>query len=309
MTPHPYYQAILAAFAAANRAFFHQGTPSEARAMLAAGLAAAPPPTDLPTLAEVANEAIDGPHGAIPLRRYLPAGDVSGTIVYLHSGGWVIGDLDFADATCRRLAGASGCEVVSVDYRLAPEHPYPQPLDDAFAALTWAARSRPGPLILFGESAGGNLAAACAIRARDAGAPRVDGLVLFYPATDHAMDTTSYRDLGDKNWLLSSADMRWFWDHYAPAEIDRADPMLSPLRVADAAGLPPAFIAVAELDPLREEGLAFAHKLESAGVPVVTRNDPAMLHGYLGAAGAVPVAAEAMTAAGGWIRDRVKAPA
>ncbi|TVV76632.1 alpha/beta hydrolase [Sphingomonas solaris] len=307
MTPHPYYQAIIDAFAAAGRPYFHQVTPPEARAMLAAGLAAAPPPANLPDLAEVADESIDGPHGAIPIRRYVPKGASAGTVVYLHSGGWVIGDLAFADATCRRLAGAAGCEIVSVDYRLAPEHPYPQPLDDCFAALEWAAANRPGPLVLFGESAGGNLAAACAIRARDAGGPAVAGLALAYPVTDHAMDTASYRDIGDRNWLLSANDMRWFWDLYAPAGVDRGDPLLSPLRVADAAGLPPAFIAVAELDPLREEGLAFARRLDAAGVPVVTRCDAAMLHGYLGAAGAVPLAAEALSAAGAWVRERLAA--
>ncbi|RYY40030.1 MAG: alpha/beta hydrolase, partial [Sphingomonadales bacterium] len=273
--------------------------------LLRASLAAAPPPTDLPALAAVTDETIDGPHGPVPVRRYLPSGERRGTCVYLHAGGWMIGDLDFADATCRRLAGASGAEIVSVDYRLAPEHPFPQPLDDAYAALRWAARACPGPLALAGESAGGNLAAACAIRARDTGGPSLVGLFLAYPVTDHDLDTASHREVGVRNWLLSTADMRWFWDHYAPPGTDRGNPLLSPLRVADAAGLPPAMILVAELDPLRDEGLAFAAKLSAAGVPTATRSDPGMLHGYLGAAGAVPLAAEALKDAATWLRERL----
>ena len=305
MTPHPYYQAILDAFAAAKRPFFHQVTPPEARAMLRAGLAAAPPPAGLPDLAVVSDATIDGPHGPIPIRRYVPHGEPLGTCVYLHSGGWVIGDLDFADATCRRIAGLAQAELVSVDYRKAPEHPYPQPLDDAYAALLWAAASRPGPLLLIGESAGGNLAAACAIRARDTNGPALAGQFLAYPVTDHDFETDSYHNVGGRNWLLSTADMRWFWDHYAPEGVDRSDPSLSPLRVADATALPPTMIVVGELDPLRDEALAYAAKLEAAGVPVATRRDPDMLHGYIGASAAISLAAEALAEATGWIRDRL----
>lgn len=302
---HPYYRAIVDAYATAGRPYFHQVSPQVARSMLRAALAAAPKPVDLPELAHVADETVDGPNGAVPIRRYTPLGDPAGTCVYLHSGGWVIGDLDFADATCRRLAGRTGAEVVSVDYRLAPEHPYPQPLDDAFAALQWAVRTRPGPLVLVGESAGGNLAAACAIRARDAGGPALAGQVLAYPVTDHELETASYREVGEKNWLLSTADMTWFWDQYCPPAVDRTDPLVSPLRVAEAAGLPPAFLMVGELDPLREEGLAYAARLAAAGVPTRVRRDADMLHGYLGAAAAVPLAAEALDEACAWIRARL----
>jgi acetyl esterase len=306
MTPHPYYQAILDAFAAANRPFMHQLSPEAARAQLRAGLAAAPAPVGLPALAAVVDETIAGPHGAIPIRRYVPMGEPLGTCVYLHSGGWVIGDLDFADATCRRLAGAIGAELASVGYRKAPEHPYPQPLDDAFAALEWAAARRPGPLALIGESAGGNLAAACTIRARDRGGPAIAAQFLVYPVTDHDFATDSYREIGDRNWMISTADMRWYWDAYCPPEVDRTAAEISPLRIADAAGLPPAMVIVGELDPLRSEALAYAGKLAAAGVPVRTRCDPGMLHGYLGATTAVPVAAEAMAEAAGWLRDRLR---
>jgi len=302
---HPYYTAILNAYAAAGRPYFHQVTPDAAKAMMRATVAAIPPPVGLPDLAQVVDTQIAGPHGAIPIRRYLPYGDALGTCVYFHAGGWVIGDLDLSDATCRRLAGAAQCEIVSVDYRLAPEHPFPVPLDDAFAALEWAARERPGPLLVMGESAGGNLAAACAIRARDSGGPALAGQFLAYPVTDHDFETASYREVGDKNWLLSTADMRWFWDLYCPASLDRTDPLVSPLHIADAAGLPPTLIYVAQLDPLREEGLAYARRLEEAGVPVATRCIAGMLHGFLSAAGAIPSVAEALADAAIWTRQQV----
>ena len=287
----------------------HQVTPPEARAMLKASMAAAPPPADLPDLAEVVDETIEGPNGAIPIRRYVPRGEVIGACPYFHSGGWVIGDIAFADPTCRRLAAATQAEIVSVDYRKSPEHPYPAPLDDAFSAVEWVAAHRPGPLLLIGESAGGNLAAACAIRARDRGGPALAGQFLAYPVTDHDFDTESYREIGDRNWLLSTADMRWYWDNYCPPAVDRLAAEISPLRVRDAGGLPPAMIIVGELDPLRSEALAYADKLAAAGVPVRTRRDPDMLHGYLGATAAIPLAAAAMADAAGWIRERLGAAA
>jgi acetyl esterase len=305
-TPHPYYQAIIDAYAATSRPYFHQVTPSEARAMLRASLAAAPPPAGLLPLAEVIDETIMGPNGPIPIRRYVPVDQAVGTCVYFHAGGWVIGDLEFSDTTCRRIAGAARTELVSVDYRLAPEHPFPQPLDDAFAALEWAAHERRGPLLVLGESAGANLAAACVIRARENGGPELAGQCLAYPVTDHGFDTPSYAELGDMNWLLSTADMRWFWDHYCPPGTDRTNPLLSPLRVVDAAGLPPAMILTGALDPLRDEGLAYAAKLQAAGVRTVTRCDAEMVHGYLGAAGVIPLAAEALAQMAHWIRQELE---
>ncbi|WP_298287038.1 alpha/beta hydrolase [Novosphingobium sp.] len=308
-TPHRYFQAILDAYAVAARPNYHQTTPAEARAMLRAALAAAPPPAGLPELAEVIDIDIAGPAGPIALCCYKPLGASHGTCVYFHAGGWVIGDLDLSDATCRRMAAAAGCQVVSVDYRLAPENPFPAPLVDAYAALQWASRELPGPLVVMGESAGGNLAAACAIKARDAGGPALAGQFLSCPVADHNCDTVSYRELGHRNWLLSTADMLWFWDHYCPDADRRSDPLASPLRVADAKNLPPALIHVAELDPLRDDGLAYAHLLASAGVAVSTRCDHSMLHGYLSAAGAIPQVAEALAQAAEWIRRRLVAAA
>ncbi|CAN7535581.1 alpha/beta hydrolase [Phenylobacterium sp. LjRoot219] len=306
LTVHRYYQAILDRYAEAARPYFHQVSAPAAREMLRAGSAAAPPPRDLPELDSVTDATVAGPGGPIPIRRYRPTGPVAGLCVYLHAGGWIMGDLDFADATCRRLAAGTGCEVVSVDYRLAPEHPFPAALDDAWAVLEWAATQGPGPLLLVGESAGGNIAAACALRARDAGGPPIAGQFLAYPVTDHGLDTASHREVGGRNWLLSTADMRCFWDHYCPPGVNRDDPLVSPLRLADAAGLPPTLVFVAELDPLRDEGLAYAARLAAAGVPVDTRTDAGMLHGYLGAAEVVPIAAEALAQATAWLRSRIK---
>lgn len=303
---HPYYRAILDAYAAAGRPFYHQVTPAEAREMLRTGLAAAPPQANVPSIASVHDEAIPGPGGDLSIRRYVPHGEVLGTCVYFHAGGWVIGYIGMADALCRRLAAGAGCEVISLEYRLAPEHPYPAPLDDVYAAVQWAAARNRGPIAVAGESAGGNLAAACTIRARDARGPKLAAQFLAYPVTDHDFTTLSYREVGVRNLLLSSADMRWFWNHYCPSTVDRKSALLSPLRVADAAGLPPAMIYVAELDPLRDEGLAYAARLAAAGVSVRSRSDAGMLHGYLSSAGAIPLVADAIQEAATWMKQRIR---
>jgi acetyl esterase len=241
----------------------------------------------------------------VKVRRYRPTGDVFGACVFMHAGGWVIGDVELSDALARRLCAGAACEVISVDYRLAPENPYPAALDDACAVVLWWASRNAAPLIVAGESAGGNLAAACAIRIHSMLGTRLAGQFLAYPVTDHTLNTNSYREVGDRNYLLSTADMRWFWDHYCPPGVDRNQALVSPLRIANPTGLPPALIYVAELDPLRDEGLAYATRLAAAGVSVRTRRDPGMLHGYLSAAGAVPLAAVAVAQAAEWIQQRI----
>jgi len=303
---HPYYRRILDAYAESGRPYYHQVTPVEAREMLRASLAAAPPQVDLPEMESVRDDVVRGRSCNIPIRRYRPEGGCLGVCLYFHAGGWVIGDLDTADPLCRRLAAYAGCEVISVAYRLAPENPYPAALDDAYDVLEWASAESREPLVVSGESAGGNLAAACAIRARAEKGPSIAGQLLIYPVIDHDFETASYRDVGACNYLLSGADMRWFWDQYCPPSVDRMDPLVSPLRVENTAGLPPALIYVAELDPLRDEGLAYADRLAEGGVDVVTRCDKAMLHGYLSAAGSIEVAAEAVAQAGEWIRARIE---
>lgn len=299
---HAYFQMIIDAYAAAQRPFFHQVTPEVARDMMRASIAAAPKSADLPVMASVNNEQLDGPHGAIPIRRYLPEGDVLGTCVYCHSGGWVIGDLDAGDNLCRRLAGLASVEVISVDYRLAPEHPFPIPLDDAYAVVQWAS-ALGRPLVVAGESAGANLVAAAAIRARDESGPAIVAQLLASPVTDHNFETASYGSVGDKNWLLSRADMQWFWGHYCPDVAARDKPLASPLRIENAEGLPQAMVVVAELDPLRDEGLAYAELLSAHDVPVSVVEGKDMLHAYFFAASAIPEVAQSVADASSWLRN------
>ena len=212
--------------------------------------------------------------GGIPARIYTPKGEVAGTVMYIHGGGWVVGSLKSFDPFCRFLTDASGCVVVSVDYRLAPEHPFPAGVDDCFTALQWVAANRQqGALAIAGDSSGGNIATVVARRARDAGGPEIAFQFLGCPVTDADLNNGSYRQHGGPEpvLLLSRADMVWFWDLYVPNEADRANPDVSPLQADDLSGLPPAYVVVAEYDPLRDEGLAYAEKLKADGVPVTLR--------------------------------------
>jgi acetyl esterase len=209
-------------------------------------------------------------------------------VLFLHGGGWVVGDLDGVDALCRALANRTGAVVVSVDYRLAPEHPFPAALDDAWTVLTWLHEhahelgADPDRLAVAGESAGANLAAAAARRAHaDPGAahPRLRAQLLAYPALDGALATASYDELGT-GFGLTRDQMRWYWDAYAPGGAARA-PEASPLRAPDVAGLPPAIFVQAELDPLLDDGLDYAQRLHAAGVDADVHVWPGMVHGFL----------------------------
>jgi acetyl esterase len=193
----------------------------------------------------------------------------------------VIGGLDTHDAMCRTLANAAHCTVVSVAYRLAPEHPFPAPLDDAWAALLWTSAEYPSaPLVVGGDSAGGNLAAVCALRCRDRGGPALALQVLVYPVTDHDQATASYIERSGEDALLSSRSMTWFWDQYVPDPADRANPEVSPLRAPDLSGLPAAVVVTAEYDPLRDEGRAYAQRLQDAGVTVTAYHYQDMAHPF-----------------------------
>jgi acetyl esterase len=302
---HPYYRAILDAYAASGRRPYHQGSAIEARELLRSSLAAAPAQQNLPAVDAVTDEVVSVRGGNVSVRRYQPLTPSVGACILMHAGGWVIGDLSSNDALARRLCAGASCEVINVDYRLAPEHPHPAALDDVFSVLQWYASMSDAPVVLAGESSGGNLAAACAIRARESGGVRVAGQFLAYPVTDHDFQTRSYREIGSRQYLLTTADMQWFWNQYCPPGAARASPLVSPLRVADATGLAPALIFVAALDPLRDEGWAYAQHLSRAGVPVTTREDAGMLHGYLSSAGAVPLAADAVRQAAQWIGERL----
>jgi len=209
-------------------------------------------------------------------------------ILYLHGGGWVVGDLDGVDALCRALANRAQAIVASADYRLAPEHPFPAGLDDAETALAWmyarapSLGADPGRLAVGGDSAGGNLAAALTRRARDAHDPARPALraqLLIYPALDGALATASAAELAE-GYMLTREQMRWYWDAYAPEGAART-PDASPLRASDLGGLPPAVIVLAELDLLRDDGLDYAERLRATGVEVDVRVWPGMVHGFV----------------------------
>jgi acetyl esterase len=236
-----------------------------------------------PAVTGVRDLTISATAGPIAARLYPAAApNPTGTVVYLHGGGWVTGDLEYSDAFCRHLAVDGGCTVLSVDYRLAPEYPFPAPLEDAYAALEWAAAelAGPGSLAVAGDSAGGALAAACTLRARDEDGPQLVGQLLVYPVVDADFTRPSYASNGT-GLVLGPAEMAWFWSHYLPDENGRLNPLAAPLRAADLSHLPPAVIVVADLDPLRDEGLAYAARLAEAEVPVRLRHVPGLVHGFL----------------------------
>jgi acetyl esterase len=246
-----------------------------------------------PWVAEVRELVVDGAEGKVPARLYRPSEDIApGVLVWLHGGGFVLGSLDGSDVEARALAAASGCAVVSVDYRLAPEHRFPAAPEDCYAATAWVAEhaaslgAAPGPLAVGGDSAGGNLAAVVARLARDRGGPSIDLQLLVYPVVARAPATRSYREFADGYWLTADA-MEWFWRHYLPAGEDGSDPRASPLLCDSLARLPPAVVAVAECDVLRDEGEQYAARLRADGVPVQLRRYTGMLHGFLACAGVV----------------------
>lgn len=248
----------------------------------------------------VHDRMVPGPNGEIPVRIYTPGGTPPfPVLVYFHGGGWVIGDIETHDNTCRELTNAAGCVVVSVDYRLAPEHKFPAPLDDCYAATCWVAEHAPNigadasRLAVGGDSAGGNLAAAVALMARDRGGPRITHQLLVYPVTDHSFETVSYRENAE-GYLLTKQAMKWFWDHYLRSAEDGANPLASPLRSNNLGGLPPATVITAEFDPLRDEGEAYGHRLRGAGVDATVSRYEGMIHGFFGMTAAVDKAREAM---------------
>lgn len=233
----------------------------------------------------------DDSRPAVSVRVYTPDGRPVATLVYLHGGGWFTGDLDYPDELCRFLACDAGVRVVSVDYRLAPEHPYPLPLDDAEAALVWTAAEFPDePLGIAGDSAGGNLAAATLLRAREDG-PGVDFQVLVYPVTDSDFDRDSYRTCA-YGFPLGRADLEHCFDLYVADPSTRDHVEVSPVR-ADLRRMPPAVVVVAGHDPLHDEGVAHAVGLRDAGVPVTLVDHPTLCHGFLRFTGAAPASAVA----------------
>jgi acetyl esterase len=260
-------------------------SPQETRAQMVLQRAAAPPGQPV---ARVEDRAIPGPAGEIPVRIYTPDGDAPfPVLVYLHGGGWVLGNVETHDATCREVANAAGCIVVSVDYRLAPEHKFPAGPEDCYAAYRWVADTSASfggdasRIAVGGDSAGANLATVVCLMVKERGGRMPAFQVLIYPATDYAFDKPSHRENAE-GYLLTTDSLRWFWDHYLNSDADAANPYASPLRADDLTGLPPALIITAEFDPLRDEGEAYGDRLRAAGVPVVVSRYDGMIHGFFG---------------------------
>jgi acetyl esterase len=271
-----------------GRPAYHQLSPKDARQLFRETRPASTPTP--PEIGAVRDLMADGPLGPIPLRLYRPA-DVPvatplGVLVFFHGGGWVIGDLETHDVLCRQLTAESGVSVVSVDYRLAPEHKFPAAADDAWAATRWIVAHAAelgidaNRVAVGGDSSGGNLAAVVALLARDQDAPSIAWQVLLYPVTDVGAETRSYRDFAE-GYLLTREGMRWFAAHYLNAAADATDWRASPLRAPSLAGLPPALVVTAGFDPLRDEGEAYAVRLREAGVRVDAVCYGGMLHGFV----------------------------
>jgi acetyl esterase len=288
--------ALLAEMAASGMKPLHEMTPQEARGL---GVMLRDLYGPGPEVARSTDETVDTPDGSsFPVRILVPDSEPRAVLVYYHGGGWVIGALDEFDTLGRQLAQRTGAVVVLVDYRLAPEHRYPTAAEDAWTALRWVderieqlAGSRV-PLIVAGDSAGGNLSAIVSQRAQAEGGPAIALQVLVYPVTDADLDNASYTD--PQNQLMLSRDsMIWFWDHYAPDPASRRRPDASPLQAADLAGQPPAVVVTAEHDVLRDEGEAYADKLRAADVPVEHRRFDGQMHGFFTMVNVLPGSAAA----------------
>ena len=283
---------------------YHQLSVAEARRSFAeSSVALAGPPEEVARVEDLGAPRPDG-EGEVPIRVYTPAGESPlPLVVFFHGGGWVVGTLEGYDPLCRALANAAGAIVASVDYRLAPDHPFPAAVEDSWAATTWLHEHAADlgadseRIAVAGDSAGGNLAAVVARRARDRRAPMLVMQLLIYPALDPSLATPSMTDLATGHYL-EREDMRWFWRHYLGPDGDPAHPEASPAAAGVLAGLPPAFVLTAEYDPLRDEGEAFAARLRNAGVPVTLRRWPGMTHGFFRWRAVVDGAHAAMDEAG-----------
>ena len=307
MALDPQMKALLDQMAAANLQPFHKLTPQEARAARRA------PQGEPEAVAHVEDRTIPGPGGEIPVRIYVPKGNGPfGVLVYFHGGGWVVGNIEMTDQPCRMLTNAGRCVTISVDYRLAPEHKFPAGPEDCYAATKWAADNAAAlncdvaRIAVGGTSAGATLAAAVALMARDRGGPRVAYQLLVYPATTSALDTPSHRQFAkDSYYILSRADMEWFWGHYLGSEADRNNPYACPAYATTLRGVAPAFVITAEYDPLRDEGEAYAARLREEGVQVVLRRYDGVTHGFFGMPAQLDKAKAAIAEAGSALRITV----
>jgi acetyl esterase len=288
VTLDPDAAAVFRAFQEAGRPPYETVSPAEARELYLKGRFVSNP--EPPELASVEPLTIPSPAGSIPARVYTPTrlrkvNGLAPGLVFFHGGGWVIGDLDSHDVVCRKLADEGELMVVSVDYRLAPEHKFPAAVDDAIASTKWIAENAKqvgidaSRLMIGGDSAGGNLAAVVAIAARDGNGPDIAGQLLIYPAIDFALTHPSHRE-PETSILLTHSVILWFRDHYLSGAADVHDWRASPARAKTLIGLPPAYVLTAGADPLRDEGDEYAHRLKEAGVAVTHRTFPGQFHGF-----------------------------
>jgi acetyl esterase len=261
-------------------------------------------------IGKIENIEASGPEGPIPLRVYTPVaagGSNLPAIVYFHGGGFVLGDLDCYDAICRGLAESSGCKVISVDYRLAPEHPFPAAVEDSIAATKWVEDKAsdlgvdPNRIAVAGDSAGGNLAAVVTQLSKGRGGAHIAYQLLLYPITSLHADLPSNFAFGGN--VMTQPPVNWFYSQYVPSDVEPSDPRLSPLRSNDLSGLPPAYIVTAGFDPLRDEGVAYVDALKGAGVKVRHIDYPTMIHGFLSMQSLIPLASEALAAAGNAVKE------
>jgi acetyl esterase len=290
---------------------FYAGlTAPQARAYSRRNAAVADGPRPLP-MARVEERSIPGPAGPLGARLYVPPGSPTEApaplLVYYHGGGWVIGDLDTCDGVCRLLASAAGVTVLSIDYRLAPEHPFPAAVEDAWAAFAWAAANAgelgadPARIAVGGDSAGGNLSAVVSLMAREGGGARPALQLLIYPVTD-VEGTMPSRLSYDHGFILTQADMDAFEAAYLPDGAARDDPRISVLHVGDLSSLPPAYVLTAGFDPLRDEGEAYALRMRDAGTRVALRRHPGLIHSFANETAVSPTARAAMLEAAGALR-------
>lgn len=307
MALDPIAAGLLEQMAAAGGPAINELDPPAAREMAGGFLPLAGEPEEV---AESRDINIPGPGGDIPATVTTPKGAGNGPLgclIYYHGGGWVLGDRVTLNPTVTRLANQAGCKVVSIDYRLAPEHKFPAPLDDCYATLQWVVANAstlgidPAKIAVGGDSAGGNLAAAVALRARDEKGPAIKFQVLVYPVTHHDFGTVSYSDNAD-GYLLTRTMMDWFWNHYVRDANDSKNPYVSPLLAKDLSGLPDAVVYTAEFDPLRDEGEAYAKRMSEAGVSVAHKRYDGQIHAFWQMGGVFPAAADAIADAAAHLR-------
>jgi acetyl esterase len=310
VTLDPDAAAVYKAFLEAGRPAYETVSPAEAREFyLQARFVSNPEP---PELASIEPLAIPSPAGPIPARVYTPvklrnANGLAPCLVFFHGGGWVIGNLDSHDVACRKLADEGQLIVISIDYRLAPEHKFPAAVNDVVAATKWIAGNAKqlgidaSRLVIGGDSAGGNLAAVVAISARDGSGPAIAGQVLIYPAVDFAMKHPSHRE-PETSILLTHSAIKWFTGLYLNGPADGDDWRASPARATTLAGLPPAYVLTAGADPLRDEGDEYAKRLKEAGVAVTYRHFPGQFHGFFTMGRLLPQANVAASEIGAWLR-------